>query len=510
MGSAAQLVGQPDLQNLAIKLAQQQAPNMLPPSGPAAAPVQLPEGQPDNLAINTPKPVVFGPHGQETGPVPPKGSLEGLKIERQRVIGSGSGIDQIQSRLEDTGFGQAHPLAAKLIGGLGQGLAKLGDVGLSAVAPALAINLPGTEYHHLALEHGLNKQIGAETGEQEKEAQTADLQAQAPLRAAQTKEEETKATDQAAIDQADISNKQAQTGNLQAETQGANPEIATYRRLVEMGMKPDQALDEVEKARALGLKPQGMEHVAFESGGRQMEGNYNPQTGQFVDLQGNVVKDAKPIPPPAAIGAVTMIAPDPNNPGGGVVQRLTPGQHVAPGSQTPAGVNTMNTPTTTQRTAAGRAETVISMIPEVLARIDATAGELGPLAGRWDKFMQGQVGAPDEPMAELRSDLLMMSSAVALAHAQGRLPENLREEFDRAINAPNQSPENLKGTIQTMVPWLQKVQEQGQRPGSQSSSTGGATFKVKLSDAMALPQNKGKSETDVEADVKKHGGEVVR
>jgi len=65
----------------------------------------------------------------------------------------------------------------------------------------------------------------------------------------------------------------------------------------------------------------------------------------------------------------------------------------------------------------------------------------------------------------------MMSSAVALAHAQGRLPENLREEFDRAINAPTQTPANLKATIQTMLPWLQQMQNQGQ-PNRQSGSGG--------------------------------------
>jgi len=55
-----------------------------------------------------------------------------------------------------------------------------------------------------------------------------------------------------------------------------------------------------------------------------------------------------------------------------------------------------------------------------------------------------------------------------LAHAQGRLPENLREEFDRAINAPKQTPDNLKATINTMIPWLQKMQEQG-RPNTPSA-----------------------------------------
>jgi hypothetical protein len=102
------------------------------------------------------------------------------------------------------------------------------------------------------------------------------------------------------------------------------------------------------------------------------------------------------------------------------------------------------------------------MAPEVMSRIDALAPKLGPIEGRWNEYMQGKIGMNDPDFAALRSDLLMMSSAVALAHAQGRLPENLREEFDRAINAPTQTPANLKATIQTMLPWLQQMQNQGQ------------------------------------------------
>ena len=164
---------------------------------------------------------------------------------------------------------------------------------------------------------------------------------------------------------------------------------------------------------------------------------------------------------------VTMLVP--NGAGGETVQRLTPGQTVAPGAQTAAGVNAVNTPTMQQRTASGRAATVVAMAPEVLSRIDAVAPKLGPIAGRWNDFMQGKVGSGDPDFAALRSDLLMMSSAVALAHAQGRLPENLREEFDHAINAPKQTPENLKATINTMIPWLQKMQQQG-RPDQQGGT----------------------------------------
>jgi hypothetical protein len=171
---------------------------------------------------------------------------------------------------------------------------------------------------------------------------------------------------------------------------------------------------------------------------------------------------------PPQIAPIMMMVPNGN--GGSTATVVRPGSNIAPGAQTAAGLNSVNTPTMTQRTAAGRAQTVIEMAPEVIARIDAAASQMGPVAGRWNEFMQGKVGAPNQQMAELRSDLLMMSSAVALAHAQGRLPENLREEFDHAINAPHQTPANLKGIIQTMIPWLQKVQDQGHTVGNQQQA----------------------------------------
>ena len=140
---------------------------------------------------------------------------------------------------------------------------------------------------------------------------------------------------------------------------------------------------------------------------------------------------------------------------------VRPGQSVAPGTQTAAGVNSVNTPTTTQRTAAGRADTVVAMAPEVITEIGSMANELGPVMGRWNDFMQGKVGTDNPRFAGLRTDLMMLSTAVALAHAQGRLPENLREEFDQAINAPKQTPENLKSVVSHILPWMQKMQQQG-------------------------------------------------
>ena len=105
------------------------------------------------------------------------------------------------------------------------------------------------------------------------------------------------------------------------------------------------------------------------------------------------------------------------------------------------------------RNVGAQATLVHEQTPMMLSEIDRLKDKLGPVAGRWNDFMQGKVGMNDPDFAGLRSDLLMYSSAVALMHARGRLPENLREEFDRTINNPTQDIGNLKAAIQHIDQW---------------------------------------------------------
>ena len=174
MSTATAQLDPETLRDLAIRLNQTQQP----PSPAVAAPLQVPEQKPDlSLVPSAPSPAVSTLGGKKMGNFAPQGTIAGDKQERERRLATGAGVDQISGMIQGSGLGQAHPLAGKILGGLAQGVAKLGDVGLSAVAPALAINLPGTEYHHMAGLHELNKQIGAEEGEQKNEAQTAETQA---------------------------------------------------------------------------------------------------------------------------------------------------------------------------------------------------------------------------------------------------------------------------------------------------------------------------------------------
>jgi hypothetical protein len=145
-----------------------------------------------------------------------------------------------------------------------------------------------------------------------------------------------------------------------------------------------------------------------------------------------------------------MIGPD------GQVLRLTPGQTAPTGVQTPNQAGAANSPTLKMRDIAAQSQLVHEQTPHMLSEIDRLKGKLGPMAGRWNDVMQGKIGTNDPDFAGLRADLLMYSSAVALMHARGRLPENLREEFDHTINNPSQDFGNLKAVISRIDDWTTK------------------------------------------------------
>jgi hypothetical protein len=454
-----------------------------PGAATAQAPPVIPHGMllphpdagppPGNINMSSPAPslsmpsmsnahpqLVTGPNrGQAmmtSGEPVQMGTTLGDQTERSRLLSTGAGVDQIANRVEGTGFGQNHPFLGKLLGGVAQTAGKIGDVGLSLLAPEIAAQIPGTSIHHQMLLGQANQAVNQDVGNAQKEAQTANENATAGKTNAETPEVAPEAESKIGLENAQaseapavIAEHNAQAANLlhpQAKTDFEAWQAQNPGKPIEEWIKASQ------KPTAIAPEQQYLTEYAQKHPGSTVA---EAERQYMLDTQR---------PPQAP--AVNMFIPG-AQPGTETLQTVRPGQTVASGAQTAAGVNAVNTPTMQQRTAAGRAQTVVDMAPEVLARIDTMAPKLGPIEGRWNEFMQGKIGADDPDFAALRSDLLMMSSAVALAHAQGRLPENLRLEFDNAINSPKQTPANLKATIQTMLPWLQKMQNQG-KPNSQS------------------------------------------
>ena len=158
---------------------------IMPPAGQQPPPqISLPDA-PAPTPSPAKQPVVFGPFGQTSGPVAQRGTQEGDKQERERLLSTGSGLSQIHSRIESAM--PNHPILGKVLGIGAQGLATLGDIGLSLTGPGQIAEsmIPGTAGHHAAQLRQANQALTQDEANAEKEAQTSNLNIQPQLRQAQ-------------------------------------------------------------------------------------------------------------------------------------------------------------------------------------------------------------------------------------------------------------------------------------------------------------------------------------
>ena len=196
----------------------------------------------------------------------------------------------------------------------------------------------------------------------------------------------------------------------------------------------------------------------------------------------------------------------------------TPGQLLdANGQPVPFRAMSQFAPTSQMKNVSAQAKLAAGQIPDIIKEVHDLGDSLGPVAGRWNEFMQGKVGTDNPAFAGLRADLMMQGTAVALAHARGRLPENLRQEFDTMINSPQQSPANIISVLTHIQPWLEKAGAMSEQPintphvAPKGGTTGGSPssgLAVSLSKARSLPEMKGKSDADITAAIKAQGHTV--
>jgi hypothetical protein len=267
-----------------------QAPMIHPATAPTEtqppAPVQMPSGGATPTLPqeqSSAKPLVFGPVGQVApGTMAPKGTLTGDQQAREQSMVAGPGINSIAKRVEDTGFGQRHPLLGK-IAGLGLQIpAMIGDIGLESLSPIARLALshvPGTFAHQAATLHGENQAIAQDEANAEKEAQTAGFNVEVPLREAQTEEAKARTAAEPTAEEARVGRQQenalkdAQVQNylhpeaktafedwrktnpnaptedfFKAEAAGkpekeAPPATQVYDDLVKRGVSPEKALE---------------------------------------------------------------------------------------------------------------------------------------------------------------------------------------------------------------------------------------------------------------------------
>lgn len=418
----------------------------MPPPDVAMAPPASPPA-----IINAPTPVQYP--SSIMGDKIPQGAMipashqEGKDEFQQympRITADPGTTDYFRQRQEQLNYKAEHPWGDPIsphpgvLGSILHGLSVAGNIAGDVVDPAAMSLIPGTQLHNAALARG-NEQ-GIEQGE---------------------KAENEKAETAAKTTQANAEQQNADTSQQKledTEDEAANPKPQQSFEKLSDGSLVQLTTDPHTGNSTVKLLYKGDPKVETDVIQREVKGQ--PHNFLIDKKSGADIKDLGVKKDESTTPHNLVVGPD------GKVAEAKPGMTLAPGTQNIGGFASLNRPTTQERNVSDQAKMANEGIPGTIKEIQDLKDDLGPIAGRWNDFVQGKVGMDNPKFAGLRADLLMLSSAVALAHARGRLPENLREEFDRAINAPKQTPENLISTLQHIQPWLERASTMGQvQPG---------------------------------------------
>lgn len=128
--------------------------------------------------------------------------------------------------------------------------------------------------------------------------------------------------------------------------------------------------------------------------------------------------------------------------------------------------------TAVMKTMKQQAQATLPQIDRALDETEAVAGMLGPTEGRWNDFWQGKVGVSDPKFAHYKDEIGMVSTAVTLAHARGRMSNELFEHFQQMFDAGKQAPENMIQALNVAKEWLDGYAKMGD-PGSPVGGGGG-------------------------------------
>lgn len=407
-------------------------------------------------------PQISTPSQNNATPVDP--NVQAHKDERNRIISSGSGISQISNKIQGTQFGQNHPILSKVLGGAAQGIATLGDVGLSAVAPSLAINLPGTAYHHQMLLNQANRTDAQDQAQQKNDAETQNLNLQPELKESQLELNHEKQDEKENNDKGKLTASLASHGFAQDEQ---NPGSLRPLKYEEMSEPQQAAFDlkgsQEELAKATSdLKKAQQENIPSQIALAQQRIKGATQA-RSIAMQRLGLSEKQ--------FALKAYGTD------------TEGNALPGAIQTDAGsVGTAFqhnvAPTETEKNASGRATTMNDLsqrIREGLKDPDIIS-HLGPIAGRAAQA-QGVIGNLPPKVAEFYNDLKSYGAFQAGLHPVRGIGG--LQYFDKVMGGLAQTPEQLAGKLTSNERTAASVQKVGSPKvaGGNTPNTGGGTPK---------------------------------
>lgn len=149
--------------------------------------------------------------------------------------------------------------------------------------------------------------------------------------------------------------------------------------------------------------------------------------------------------------------------------RTVPFSNVSPGVRGNDGSAMPMKPGQLEDRMAKMANYTTGIIDQTEQVINKVANQLGPVAGRWNEFMSGNIGTMNQDYTTIRTWLGMLDSAMTLAHSQGRVSNLIFQQFQDLYGRSSQSPQNLLAALRVGRQAMQMV-GQVMNPGAQTTS----------------------------------------
>lgn len=119
-------------------------------------------------------------------------------------------------------------------------------------------------------------------------------------------------------------------------------------------------------------------------------------------------------------------------------------------------------PTSAVRTSGLQAAAVSAHIPDIKNEVDqlAARGDLGPVMGRLNTFINSGYGGSDPLVAKFVADMSLVKSGTLKAHFGARGGQQMYDRWDKVLNT-SQEPEAIKGALDGFKGWLDKYGDIG-------------------------------------------------
>jgi hypothetical protein len=343
---------------------------------------------------------------------------------------------------------------ARFLAKTGAGILRGADIGAEALAPRLAMAIPGSELRtDIGNANARNQAL--KTYEAQTQRENADVKPAIEQGKEEAKHEDVAAQQEGAANRTAAT--QAGAGERTAETNATREQIAAD--------KPEQARQDAYHEWQAS-HPNGT-YDDFLKDTQQYKGTPQHMTGMGAYALMRIIDAASRVDPrlePLIPSLVKELGID--VPGGLNLSGPPAGQPRNEEGQ-PIGTGMPEAPTTATRTRGQFAESgVTDQVPGLKQEINSLRGQLGPAQGRWNEFMTGKVGADNPAFKGLRTGLQNLATAWMRLHANS---DAARQEFESALSRA-QSPDDLIATLDSIDKQARDYVRQGK--GNQPSAGG--------------------------------------